>query len=576
MRSGSLTRSIDLLWLLCFGLLGSAWCLTAAGQIGPTYDEPFYLESGLNFWHTGSLKPLLDKGAMPLPMVVTTAPVRAAEVIRGRPFDLGSEFDEALHLARTATLLFWWLLLLYGYLAGRHIAGPWGGRLAVALLACEPTLLAHAALASTDIALSACLLAFAVHFHAGRDSGWVRRVGLPALFYAIALLAKASALVFGVLVMLTLEGTRLWSAQPADAGQWQKLRACLRGLLARSLVKEVAGVVALGLALTFLACGSDFFVLDSFVEWADSLPAGPGRTSMVWLAEHAAVFSNAGVAIVRQIKHNMQGHGAYLLGVTSPRALWYYFPVALTIKLALPLLLLPVALALLSPRSLGNPAQALAAVLLLFSLNCRVQIGIRLVFPLVVFAAIGTGAALADALARVDLTPWRRRLLGGLTCVGVAWMAVAAGSAWPNGLCYVNELYGGPRRGYRLVSGSDYDWGQGIPELARWQRRHHASLTLLYYGTDPLADAAPFQRLRVDSFPPPDAPHIRAALAGREVAVSLCLLHGPSLRHERLDALLGYLRTCRPADRTTCFFIYRFPPQTRPDARAAVDQGEGR
>ena len=66
------------------------------------------------------------------------------------------------------------------------------------------------------------------------------------------------------------------------------------------------------------------------------------------------------------------------------------------------------------------------------------------------------------------------------------------------------------RQGYRLVSGSDYDWGQGIPELARWQRQHHTSLTLLYYGTDPLADGPRFQRLGVDRFPRRVQSHHRA------------------------------------------------------------------
>ena len=46
---------------------------------------------------------------------------------------------------------------------------------AVALLACEPVLLGHAALATTDIAVAACLLALAFEFHAGRGGRWPRR-----------------------------------------------------------------------------------------------------------------------------------------------------------------------------------------------------------------------------------------------------------------------------------------------------------------------------------------------------------------------------------------------------------------
>src|SRR3954469_3152705 len=169
MQSAGRSWLVDVVWVVVFGLLSSAWCLTAAKQVGPTFDEPFYLEGGLHFWRTGSFGPLLAKGAMPLPMAACTAPLRVYELWRGSPIDLATEFDLALSLARPATLLFWWVLLVYGYLAGARVAGPWGGRFAVALLGCEPTLLGHASLATTDVSITACLLAFAVHFRAGRE-----------------------------------------------------------------------------------------------------------------------------------------------------------------------------------------------------------------------------------------------------------------------------------------------------------------------------------------------------------------------------------------------------------------------
>jgi hypothetical protein len=573
MRPGGLVRLVDVLWVLVFGVVGSLWCLTAGERLGPTFDEPVYLESGLHFWRTGSLKPLLDKGTMPLPVVVCTAPVRGWELARGERVELPDEFDSALALARPATLLFWWVLIIHGFLAGGRIAGPWGGRFAVALLTLEPTLLAHGSLATTDLAVSACLLAFAVHFQAGREAGWARRVGLISVLYAVALLAKASALVFGVLIMAALELGRVWQQQPAELRGWKRLRACLGSLLGPAFRKEVCQVVGIGLALTFLACGCDFESSPSFVAWASALPEGTPRSVMVWLAEHLTIFSNAGVAIVRQIRHNMQGHGAYLLGITSPRALWYYFPVALTIKLALPMLFLPVALALLSPRSLRNAMLGLAAVFLLFSLNCRVQIGIRLVMPLIVFASVGLGAAVADALGRIDLSRWRQSVLAGLTAAGLAWSAISVAGAWPDGLCYVNELYGGTRQGYHCVSGSDYDWGQGVRELQQWQQEHHRDLALLYYGTDPVAEPPHFLKLTPDHLPAPGKEPVRTALEGKDLAVSVCLLYGPSLKHEPLDALLHYLRNCKPVDRTTCFFIYRFPeaePLAPPAARASA------
>ena len=75
----------------------------------------------------------------------------------------------------------------------------------------------------------------------------------------------------------------------------------------------------------------------------------------------------------------------------------------------------------------------------------------------------------------LDPQPVRRKRAGG-----------AAVAVWPHGLCYANELWGGSRNSYRLVSDSNYDWGQGLPELAQWGRQHHvAALDVWYFGSDP-------------------------------------------------------------------------------------------
>src|SRR5207249_2250817 len=98
-------------------------------------------------------------------------------------------------------------LLAAGGWLGRQLGGPWGGRLAVAWLACEPNLLAHAALATTDVALAAAVVLLAAVYRAGRvgPAGWGRRVGLPLLAFAACVLVKASGLAFGPLVILAVE-----------------------------------------------------------------------------------------------------------------------------------------------------------------------------------------------------------------------------------------------------------------------------------------------------------------------------------------------------------------------------------
>src|SRR5205085_1266502 len=178
-------RWVDLVWLLVFGVASSAWCLTAAARLGATFDEPFYVKAGLVSWRTGSNKLLMRAGTMTLPVDVQTLPIYLWEQVRGQEFDPETELHTVLPLARATNLVFWWLLLAYAMRLGRTFGGAWGGRLAVALVACDPNLLGHAALATTDIALVACMMVLVYHFcHYYRpEAGWKRRVLVRGLLY---------------------------------------------------------------------------------------------------------------------------------------------------------------------------------------------------------------------------------------------------------------------------------------------------------------------------------------------------------------------------------------------------------
>jgi hypothetical protein len=555
---------VDAAWLLLAVVASSAWCVSASARLGATFDEPTYLRLGLDSWRTGSSGRLLDLGTMPLPCHVQTLPLYLWERWRGAPFDLDADLDRLLPVARLGTLPFWWLLLAAGWRAGRRMAGPWGGRLAVAFLACEPNLLAHATLATTDVAVTGALLALLVSFREGRGRGWWRRVGVPAGWFTLAVLCKASGMVFGVLGLAAVQVD--FRAASAGAGGWRRrLTGGLDALRERGFRRDLLQVGGLGLVLVFLYCGSDWHASPSFVQLARDLPEGPARSALVWFAEHLRIFSNAGMALVRQVRHNVQGHGVFLLGEVTRRAFWFYFPLALSIKSTVPLLALPLVLARLCPRALGNWACRAALALLLFSLLCRVQIGIRLLLPLIGLAAVGLAAALARA---GDLAPgWKRRAVAGAAALAGVWMAWAAGSVWPHGLCYTNELWGGTANGYRLLSDSNYDWGQGLKDLARWQRRRRvADLDVLYYGTDPAAGRLPFRRVPVEYLPTGDPGLIAALLQGRTLAVSTTLVHGYLAETPAFRPLMGYLRGLRPADRTATFLIYSFPPA---QARAA-------
>ncbi len=559
----------DLPWLIVFGFVSSAYCVLAGAHTGATCDEPTYLLQGLSGWHLGGSGGLTKIGTMPLPVDVTTLPLYVWELLRGRHFDLFSEIRRMLPVARAGTLVFWWMVLFYGWRVGRSIAGLWGGRLAVAMLACEPSLLAHASLATTDVAITACMLALVYHFREGRTSGWWLRVGLPSLLFGLALLAKASALMLGPLCLLVIELDRLARkrafAVQANGGAGQLFRRLNAELGPfRSDLKQIFG---LGFLLMLIYCGSDWRPEPGFVAWASALPPGPMASIMVYVADHLRIFSNGAQAVAYQIKHNNIGQGVFIAGRTDPRALWYYFPVALTMKLTASLLALPLLVVIIRPRALWNWVTAITAVLILFSVTFRVQLGIRLVLPLIGFFIVGSAGAAANMIAATE-SGWRRYLAAGAVACCVIWTAAASVIVWPNALCYVNELWGGTAEGYKLLSDSNYDWGQGSRELRDWQQRNGVeNLNVWYFGSDPDLLKGPFHLVSMSesNFHGPD--DFISRFRGSYLAVGTTNLYGGYIienpkkgRHVAESDLIAmrYLRTRQPVARTTTFLIYDF------------------
>jgi hypothetical protein len=549
-------RRWDVLWFVLCAAASTAWCLSAAAELGPTFDEPIYFKRGLEAWRTGSHAGLLKLGTMPLPADVQTLPLFLWELWQNQEIDVDGDLYVALYWMRLGNLVFWWLLLLYGLLLGRMLAGPWGGRLAVALLASEPNFLAHAALATTDVPITACILAFCYHFRAGREQAWPRRVALPALLLGVAIMAKASAIVFCPICMAAIELDRLWRqgklAWLSGASKlqelkeyWHRSRPALRDFLIMGLG---------GLVCAFILCGSDFRTQPNFVEWAHKLPEGPGATSLVWLADHLCIFSNAGEGIVRQIKHNLHGHGTYLLGNEVPRSVWYYFPIVLTIKLTLPLLITLAVVVAFRARTLGNWAIWTAVALLAYSPFFRVQIGIRMVLPLVAFGLVGLAGAVIASM-RTDARPWRRWAFCGAVVACTLWAFAIAAAAWPNGLNYVNELWGGPERGYVVVSDANFDWGQGLPELTHWQRSHGETVDLWYFGTDPRWDKQPFHPLPLHALNIDGPEDVVANLHNRYFAVGTTMVYGMSMDSSH-RAAAEFLRLCKPIAKTSTFLIF--------------------
>ena len=543
----------DWLWLMLVGAISSLWCLSAAQQLGATFDEPTHLLEGLKSWNTGSNKQLMTWGAMPLPIDLQTLPVYLWERFQGVRFNTIEQQDRLLPIVRATTLLFWWLLLWIVYRWGLLLGGRWAARIALLGLASDPNLLGHASLATTDIALLAMVLLSSYAFAAGREADWRRRVLLPGVLYGLALATKASALPYVPQLAVVFGLHHI--VHTGQLTSWRPLAIWRQTLRLRW---DLVYMMLIGAVVLFTYVGSDWTTEPTFIEWVQKQPESSWKPTLLNIAENLKIFPNAGEGLVQQIKHNARGHhGSFVAGVWHEKAVWYYFPVALSIKLPETTLLLLAAVLLLRGRQfLGNAASWAVILLLLFSLTTRVQIGVRLVFPLIAFTWIALGVVCA---ANGSGASWSRRLLQLLAGAAILNSSLAAIQVWPDGLRYANRIWGGPDRVDQWLTDSNCDWGQGLPPLQQWWETHdQPPLHVWYYGIDSKILKHPFRWYPINTLPNPSLQGVKDQVGSGCLAVSVSLLNAcPDRRPETL-AIVDYLNQLEPIGRTSTFRIYRF------------------
>ena len=200
----------------------------------------------------------------------------------------------------------------------------------------------------------------------------------------------------------------------------------------------------------------------------------------------------------------MGSRHCFILGQSYPHGVWFYFPVLFVLKSPLGFLgLLALALAvwLIAKRKGSAPSPGLIpaseaphwrvlwislAVMLSACLMSRVNIGIRhFSVPLIILILLL--APLPTLLERLrGSIPRTARALQALTAGLAVSCLFTAVRAFPYYLPYLGPLSLG-RPAYTLVSSSNIDWNQSLPELRAFVQQHGLTdLPVDAYGfTDP-------------------------------------------------------------------------------------------
>lgn len=361
--------------------------------------------------------------------------------------------DEPLSLARLGILPFYWIGCLAVYFWTRRYSSRATAVIALFLFSFLPPILAHAGLATTDMACTAFLAAafFAAAVWAEEPS--LRSGAIFGVAGGLAVVSKFSVLPYFAAAALLALVCYWFTERP-------KLNL-MRGIRGRVPSLAAAAVVA------FLVVWATYRFSFGKVFFADiKLPA-------------PEFF--AGIREVLQ--HNAEGHPGYLLGKTTQTGFWYFYLVDLAVKTPLALLIFFfIGAAFSLRRRAGNASVnlgrawlplAFSAGILAVAMFSHINIGIRHVMP--IYAGMCITAALGVASLIESAAP--RRWAGWAALLLALWYGGSSIASHPDYLPYFNALAGSHPE--KIVVDSDLDWGQDMKRLAA--RLHEVGANRVYF-----------------------------------------------------------------------------------------------
>ncbi len=324
-------REISALVIIFLSLI---LCYLTLDQISPTYDEPNYLNAA---------KKVVAFSDFSQQITVLHPPL--TYWLNGLLLDWAPQsnmVDELRCLRILGLLAFYLITEILVFFWARKLFGPTGGLLSLVVFAFCPLIMAHARLATTDMA--ACCTFFAATFGLW---GIFRRPTLlgtlgAGVLIGIALLAKYST------ILLIPIAIFLFSAA-MEARRKQKQRTRKKGVIVPDSTMPtgprlpiVPFVLATVVGLAVLAAGykfdglfqslssltfrSDFFKTLSGIPLINAIPLP--------VPQHYI----EGIDFQKQISET--GFTSFLLGEKYYRGVWYYYPVCFLLKMPIPFMIL--------------------------------------------------------------------------------------------------------------------------------------------------------------------------------------------------------------------------------------------
>jgi hypothetical protein len=520
---------------LAFALAGAVAIAGTYGAFSNTSDEPAHLAAGVEWLTKGQYR--IDVAHPPLGRVAAALGpfLKGAHSLgAATPTDegllllgSGTHYRATLALARFGELPFFLLLCGIVWAWGRRMTDERGGALAVLLMASNPNVLAHAALATPDIALAATVSAALFAFIC-----WLDEPGPIAALPLGVSLGLAATSDFSSLPYLSLACAAIYLVRRSATDRapiWTDNVTWRRTL---SVTLVVASALLAGWAVYRFDVG----------------PITPGSR---FPFPAPAWFRGIGAYLTTP-----SPDPGFLFGELSAGGWWYYYPVALLVKTPLPLLALAIVGAAVSIGSLVRrddwrgvaPLCAIIAVLVVAAVAAD-DSGIRVVLPVFPLLAVAGSVGAVELWERGANAAPARRLARIMVTVTLIAAVLVPMRAQPDHLAYFNPIAGDAPG--RILVDSNLDWGQDLYRLGSVMKRLHIdSIRVAYFGSAPL-EAAGVRRARF--LEPDDRPR-------GWIAASESMIAGVGG-----DGAYEWLGELRPMGRVgASLVLFYVPPPPRP------------
>jgi hypothetical protein len=487
-----------LLFAIVLVLIASARIVSTYAVFNHTSDEPAHIACGMEWLDKGVYRwepdhpPLARIAAALGPFLLgirsqgTDPASRLAMLHEGTAILYRDHhYDVTLFMARLGILPFFWVACLVVFWWGRRYFGTAVAIVALLLFTLLPTVLAHAGLATTDMAITALL---GLCFLTGML--WLEEP------------TRKNALWFGAAAGLMMLAKFSWVGFfPATTG----LALVCHLAFDRPRITELAAGIRRRLPTFALALCEICLIV-----WA-GYRFSFGKVPFADLRLPAPEFWTG---IREAVRHSAGGHAAYLFGEARLRGWWYFFEVALAVKTPIGFLILLGAGIALIVRKAGRTRAAWIVLsfslgILIVGIISHLNIGLRHILPVYI------GFAIVAAIGIVELVRMapRQKWAAVLVAAPLLWLLWSSAASHPDYLAYFNEFAG--QHPENILVDSDLDWGQDMKRLAH--RLHEAGATEVSFVTTLVADLE-----KEHGFPPiKDVDVLRPSVGWNAVEVGL-------------------------------------------------------